>query len=418
VDAAARLLYPHMLRLSPSAVPSPQPVRFADPAAALRWLDTERPNLVAAVRQAAVADGDLRAVACLVADALRGYFHLRRFGGDWLAVARAALAAATAADDARGMAAARHSLGTAYRCLGDLRVAVEHYTEALRQARSAGWLEAEATALGNLGIVYQGQGRLAAAAGQLTRALDIDRQTGRQDGVANNLSNLATVYLDQDRLEEATDHFAEALELNRRSGTRHGQALALTGLGNAYRESGQPAAAAAMFAEAMHHCTGIGDRDGQATVHLGLAAVERALGRVAASTEHALAALTLAREGGDPRTEADALIALAATRADRQAAATEYARAYELTTVPRTQIESLIGLAGCALDAGDTDEASRHAHSALDRAHRSGFRRLAAAARELLPTAPHSPPGVPLVRADQAAFTEPEAPVDVDAVRR
>ena len=46
VDAAARLLYPEILRLTAA---DPGPVAFTSSTAALAWLDAERPNLVAAV---------------------------------------------------------------------------------------------------------------------------------------------------------------------------------------------------------------------------------------------------------------------------------------------------------------------------------------------------------------------------------
>ncbi len=46
VDAAARLLYPEILRLTAA---DPGPAAFTSSTAALAWLDAERPNLVAAV---------------------------------------------------------------------------------------------------------------------------------------------------------------------------------------------------------------------------------------------------------------------------------------------------------------------------------------------------------------------------------
>jgi DNA-binding SARP family transcriptional activator/tetratricopeptide (TPR) repeat protein len=396
VDDAADLLYPHMLRLprAPARVAGSGPGQFADHAAALRWLDDERRNLVAAVRACLDANRELRAAGYLIADAMRGYFHLRRFASDWLVVAEAALSAAEVAGDIRALAAARHSLGTAYRCLGDLAGAREHYSEGLRHCRDGAWPEAEATALANLGIVDQGRGRLADAVESLTQALAIDRRTGRRAGVANNLSNLASVYADQGRLDEAATHFAEALELNRESGSRHGQALALTGLGRAYQESGRPGDAVAVLAEAMRHCTEVGDRDGEATVHLGLAAVQRDLGHTTKAVEHARAALAMARDGGDPRTEAGALTILAdcevTTDAGRREAAGHYARAYDLAwqaTIPRTQIEALIGLADCDLRGGDVTGAARRARSALHRARWSGYRRLEVSAGALLASA-------------------------------
>jgi DNA-binding SARP family transcriptional activator/tetratricopeptide (TPR) repeat protein len=396
VDAAADLLYPHMLRLPRTATrsPEPGPPRFANHTTALAWLDAQRRNMVAAVQHAAAAEPepaeageDLRIAACLFADALRGYFHLRRHAADWLAVGECALTAATVLGDPRAQAAARHSLGTAYRCLGDLPNALRHYTHALRLSRLAEWPDAEATALANLGIVRQGQGRLKAAVGQLTRALAIDRQTGRGAGVANNLGNLASVYLDQGRLEEAAAHFAEALDLNRLTGNRHGQALALIGLGQAYRERGRLDDARNQLSEAMRHCIQVGDRDGQATVHLGLGAVDRDLGRIAEARSHALAALTLGRDAGDPRTEAGALIILASTLPDQREAFDHYSRAHKLAlmaTVPRVQIEALIGLASAALQLGELELAAHFAESAVNRANWSGYRVLEGDARNSL----------------------------------
>ncbi|WP_328320896.1 tetratricopeptide repeat protein [Kribbella sp. NBC_00382] len=375
VAAAADLLYPHMLCLSRTAGET----IFADHAAALAWLDTERANLVAAVRHAAVPE-----TACLLADALRGYFHLRRHSSDWLVVGESALKTATALGDVRAQAAARHSLGTAYRCLGDSPTALHHYDEALRLARLCGWQEAEATALGNLGIVYQAQGRLKAAIGRLTLAIELDRRIGRTAGLANNLGNLGAVYLDQGTLGAAVDCFDEALELNRRSGSRHGQALALTGLAQAYREAGRDKDAIGRFTEAMLHCTEIGDRDGQAIVHIGLGEVARDLGQTAEGCDHAHAALALARDGGDPRTEALALNLLASAVADPREAYRHNTRAHELaerTTVPRTQTQAMIGLATAALQLGDLDQAAHHAERALTLAARCGYRLLEGEAR-------------------------------------
>ncbi|QNE16938.1 tetratricopeptide repeat protein [Kribbella qitaiheensis] len=375
VVGAADLLYPHMLRLSRTASAH----IFADRAAALDWLDTERANLVAAVRQATVPEA-----ACVLADALRGYFHLRRRSTDWLVVGESALNAATALDDVRAQAAARHSVGTAYRCLGDSPSALQHYDEGLRLTRLSGWQEAEATALGNLGIVYQAQGRLKAAVGRLTLAIALDRRIGRTAGLANNLGNLAAVYLDQGSLEAAVDCFDEALELNRRSGSRHGQALALTGLAQAYREAGRVDDAIDRFTEAMQYCVEIGDRDGQAIVHIGLGEVARDQGRTADAREHAHAALTLARDGGDPRTEALALNLLASAVSDPHEALRHNTRAHELaerTTVPRSQIQAMLGLATATLRLGDLAQAGAHAERATTLATHCGYRLLEAEAR-------------------------------------
>jgi DNA-binding SARP family transcriptional activator len=116
-NAAAEHLYPQLLRLT--TLPDPAPGVFAGSPEALAWLDGERPNLVAAVQMAhKLGRAEL---AWLLADALRGYFNLRRHMSCWFAVAHTAVAAAE--HHPMPQAAAHMSLGRAYQCLA-------HYPEA------------------------------------------------------------------------------------------------------------------------------------------------------------------------------------------------------------------------------------------------------------------------------------------------
>lgn len=385
VDAAADLLYPHMLRLPRLGGGGSATPPFPTHPDAVAWLDAERRNLVALVRYCGPA-----ANRCRIADSLRGYFHLGRHTADWITVAQAALAAAEDTADGYAEEAARHSLGTAYRSIGDHQGARRQYARALALARRCGWRDAEATMLGNLGIISQGAGRLRAAVGQLTRAIAIDRETGRWPGVANNLSILAGIYLDQGRLAEAGACHAEALELNRAAGSLHGQALALTGLGEVSHALRRPDEAAHRLTEAFGLYREVGDRDGQAVIHSRLSVVDCDRGLIGSARSHAVTALELAREAGDPRTEAGALAALGGVlgREGRHRAASDhYRRAYALVdeaTATRRRIEVLIGLAGSALRLGDLEVAGRHAREAAGSAARAGYPAAAASAREVL----------------------------------
>ena len=232
VDAAATLLYPHMLRL-PWTVAGARP-SFADHRAANAWLDAERADLIAAVRHCATSDDDLRRVACLLADGLRGYFHLRRNVADWRVVGEAALAAARG--DRHAQVAAHHSLGTAYRCAADLDAALGHYAEALRLSRAACWSEAEATALGNLGIVCHGQGRLAEAAllrgdhREARRHADaaLRRATWSGYRILHGTARLlaARIHLALGDAREAATQVRHALTIHRDIGHRDGESRA------------------------------------------------------------------------------------------------------------------------------------------------------------------------------------------------
>src|SRR6266542_3866570 len=116
-DAAARLLHSAIVRLPlPPAEAGLPPAGFDQYADALAWMDAERANLGAAVAHA--AEHGPEPLAWLLADALRGYLVLRRHMVDWLAIAHAALTAATSADDQPAQATAHFSLGLAHAKIG------------------------------------------------------------------------------------------------------------------------------------------------------------------------------------------------------------------------------------------------------------------------------------------------------------
>jgi hypothetical protein len=87
------LAYPDKVRHpAPAGEHRPPTAPFSADTQALAWLDAERPNLLAAIQHAA-AHGPPE-TAWLLADALCGYFLLRRYDIDWPAAARSGLAAA------------------------------------------------------------------------------------------------------------------------------------------------------------------------------------------------------------------------------------------------------------------------------------------------------------------------------------
>jgi DNA-binding SARP family transcriptional activator/tetratricopeptide (TPR) repeat protein len=380
-DGAADVLYPHMLRLpratADRAVGDPLSTQDVGHAAALAWLEAERHNLVIAVGFA--AEHGPRRAGWLLADALRGYFHLSRYTSDWLAVANAALTAARRDGDVPGQAAATHSLGTALRSIGEHDEALSEYADALRLTRACGWAESEATTLGNLGIVCRRLGRLAAAAGHLDAALVIDRRIGRRAGEANNLGNLATVYREMGRLHDAAECYEAAMVLNTSIGSRHGEALVLTGLGQVFHELGRIDEATRHLNEALHRYVEVGDRDGQAVIHYCLAMVDFDLDRPRQGRDLAAAALALARDTGDRETEAMALNALGCADCllgDHRQAIAQHRLSYDLahrTASRRLEGDALIGLATAHLHLGQHDDASGFAHRALALARRVGL---------------------------------------------
>jgi DNA-binding SARP family transcriptional activator len=391
-DAAARHLYPHMLRLPvppagdtasdwPAAdvAPDQPPGDVAcDRPAALAWLDAERANLVACARYA--AENRLGAIAWLLPDTLRGYFYLRRNVVDWLATSGAAREAARAAGNLRSEAAASHSIALAYSCQGRYAEGLAFHARAMDLSVRAGWREGEAAILGNEGVIRLWRGDLDLAADRFTRALDIYRELDSVAGQGVNLSNLGVMYAARGQFQRAVEHYTRALALHQQTGARASEALALNNIGDMYRNMGRYPLAVEHFTASLEIHREVGGLAGQALALGNLAAAHRDTGRLAEALAYGTAALDVVRETGDLHAEAYTLNRLATVHC----ALSRYDEAVErhseaLTLTDRTvsrgpEAEAHLGLATAYLRLGEPGTAQRHATRALTLCRRHGFR--------------------------------------------
>ncbi len=391
-DAAARLLYPKTFRLPlPPAPDGLPPVGFDRYADALAWMEAERANLVAAVGHA--AEHGPEPLAWLLADTMRGYFLLRRHMVDWLAVARAGLAAATRAQDRRAQATARFSLGLAHWSLGRHPRAVEHYGQALELFRETGWLQGQAACLGNLGNVHGEVGEPARAAEYFAQALELDRRAGRQDRQAVALGSLGMLSRELGALAQAEEHETQALALHRQAGNRTGEAYTLGNLGEIEHDLGRHRDALRHLTQALSLFREIGNRSGEANALYGLAAVHRDAGDQRKALELARDAVALASEISERRAHVEALNTLGGVRlrlGDCQEAIGHHRQAFELASQAGTrypQTGALLGLASAYLQQGRDDQAVEHAQQALTLASRAGYRILEGQADAVLASA-------------------------------
>jgi DNA-binding SARP family transcriptional activator/tetratricopeptide (TPR) repeat protein len=373
VDAAARRLYPEILRLTP---PDPTAALFPDPHAALAWLDTERANLVA------TAVHGPPAVAWTLSDLLRGYFHQRMCTVDWLTVARAGLAAARRDGDPEAEAAAELSLGDLHWRISRYPSAIAHYTRAAPLARRAGWLRGESAVHGNLGNVYQQSGALDRAADEYRQALATAERLGWTVGVAANLENLGAVCWESGRLDEAVGYASRAVAICRETGFRFAEGVVLTGLGEVCQALGRPGEAVEHLTRALELHREVGNRGGEAETVRVLATVRRDAGEYPAGRELAETALALARAAGDRRYEADALNTLATIQlrlGDLGGAVAGHRAALDLAREIGNrypEVEAQLGLARAYGDLGRSDSARACARDGLTLAHATGYRYL------------------------------------------
>jgi DNA-binding SARP family transcriptional activator/tetratricopeptide (TPR) repeat protein len=379
VDEAAQLVYPHILRLPPTAPQTDraEPV-FPDRAEALAWLDTERANLVAAVTNP--ADSLPASATWRLADALRGYFVIRMHINEGLVTTQAGLAAAEVDGHPRGQAAAHLGLATLHWRQGEYPQAIRHHTRALALARRAGWREAQGAVLGNLGAVHCEQGRPAEGAEHFDRALTLHRQTGRRTGQATALANLGTVSIELGRLAQAADYLVQSIAIHRQLGSQLGEANAMTALGETHHLLGRFDDAIRELTAALDLHRKLGSRGNEADTLTRLAAVHDDAGRHQHAIELATAALALAREAGHRPYEAEALHTLATIHCHLgpgENAVDLQQRAKRLADdigKPYIQAKALIGLSTAYHQLHQHDPAVDHAENALAMTREAGYR--------------------------------------------
>jgi DNA-binding SARP family transcriptional activator len=386
VLAAGDRLYPTTSRL-----PAPEDLVLPDfptTAAALSWLDTERPNVVAAVRHAA-AHGPAE-TAWLLADGLRMYLYLRLHTTDWEVVARAGMVAADAAGDPAPRAAMRISLALLRARQSRMDEAIDLGETAGRLAHAAGWLVGEASAANNLGLCYANTGRNRRAAACFRRALALNRRLGRVAGQAAALTNLGSLYAEFGELERSAEHHREALAGHRAVGNRVGEATVLSEYGAACHALGRLAEANGYLEQALELARELGNQVTEAETMHRLALVRRDRGALGAAYDLAREALELAtsmHHRGIIGWSALALGAIEGDRGEHAATAAHCEQALETAgsiADGYLRAAALAGLAAARLRLGGTEAALADATAAVRFARAGGYQLVEAQAVTVL----------------------------------
>ncbi|WBB58541.1 BTAD domain-containing putative transcriptional regulator [Streptomyces sp. WMMC500] len=229
-DASYPHLAPHRRRV-PIAPPPPgcRPLAFTAYDQALKWCETERPNLVAAVHQAAATGRP--DMAWRLTAALWGFFSIRSHLHDWLDVASTSLRAAREDRDPVGQAWSHGDVAAALTSMRQFDEAVVHLRRSMILWRELGDIRGRSRALTNLGHTFLEAGRYDKAVEYGRRALALHRASGNPWGTGVVLVNLGDAYQRLGRYDEATDHLQEALTVLRAIGDRWVEGITLDILG-------------------------------------------------------------------------------------------------------------------------------------------------------------------------------------------
>jgi DNA-binding SARP family transcriptional activator/Tfp pilus assembly protein PilF len=269
--------------------------------AALQWLEAERTNLLAAVRQAAGGDHRLAPAATQLARALFAFFHIRGYLLDWVEVNETALAVARRLADRIAEAHACRDLGAAHEVRGDYRKAEAYLRDGLALYRAAGDPAGQAACLNSLGAVHDSLGQQAEAARCLEQSLAISRTSGDRHSQGISLNNLGTVYGSLGAYARAVQCLSEALDIFSGTGNRRSVAANLANLGEVYERQGAYAQAAESYRRSLEVFRELGNALGEAAVLGAMARVHRLLGRHSQALECLGTALALAERAGDRR---------------------------------------------------------------------------------------------------------------------
>lgn len=272
---------------------------FADRAQALRWLETERLNLLAAARQAA-ADESSAGVAVRLGAALFRFLDLR---GHWhllCAFADLALGAARLIDDLPGQAQAYNDLGAARVRLRRLEPGLAALQESLRIRRSLDDQPGQAATLNNLGNAYRGLHRLTDAAECFRASLTIRRTIGDRHGEVRALDNLANIHQERGEHERSVACRLESLTIARELGDQQLVGVVLVNLARVRLAADDPAGALTPAQQSVAICHESGNRYGEAIAWWALGDAAVALGRRRQARESWQAAASILEQLDSP----------------------------------------------------------------------------------------------------------------------
>jgi len=306
VHTAARamdLVYPDERPPRPE-VPAPERVtlELADPEGARRWLDVERPTLVALAALPALGR-DAVALSLVVKKdlAFRGHHH------DAASVHRHALTQARAYGDPVEIARVLVALGCAQQRAGRYDAAETSLREAFALARVHGDRPWEAHTALNLGITVSHRDRAENAATWYRHALAIFREMGDRRMEAGLLLNLGVLHQSAGCPEAAGEAYHQALAVARTITDPDLETLALNNLGDSFRLRGDHERAGQSYRSALALCRTTGDDRRAAMVVSNLGELAHDVGRHAAAIRHYRVALRMYRRQGARRGQAQIL---------------------------------------------------------------------------------------------------------------
>jgi tetratricopeptide (TPR) repeat protein len=393
-DVAADALYPTWIRL-PRTHPS---IATAEPAPtvpnAAQWMSDEAPSLIATIRYTAQY-GPVE-IAWYLSESMRAYVVTHgEYRIEALGAFETALAAATAADNRRAMAAMHYAFSSVYLRIRDMQHALPHIRAELGHHLELGSAKGEARARIALSEALASQGYLRDAADEMGEALRIAEHHGFTDLRLLALLNYGIHEEWRDQLDAAKKYVVSAFDLIDERSSSSTKGAVHAALGMIMIRRGEFDAAIAQHRTALELHRQGGDQHSESEVLRGLAHAYSKTGNASASIANGTKALALAEELGDEYDITDSLISLAGIyhelelTAQARSHAESALRMSEKLDYTKALVEATLQLASIAKADGELTDARSHAHRAVDLARKGELLRLRGDAEILLAWVTH-----------------------------
>jgi DNA-binding SARP family transcriptional activator len=262
------------------------------------WVDAERADILALVRQAAGLPGEHAAAAIRLVGAVSVLFDVRNYWWEWAALHETAIQVAERLSDPVAQARSHMFLGNALGRLGRSDDELRHVETALALWRQVGDQLGESGALNARGLALLHRSRCEEARRDFEQGLRLRRQVGDLDGEGLLENNLGVALRELGRLDESIGCHRRAAKIYARSASGRLLPHALANLANALRLTGRHVEAVPYFEQSIELHREVGDRHHQAGATWWLGVTLRELGRSGEADGARSAALDLLRQAG------------------------------------------------------------------------------------------------------------------------
>ncbi|MEV8440091.1 tetratricopeptide repeat protein [Actinosynnema sp. NPDC051121] len=275
------------------------PPDFATPADAVRWCETELPNLAAATLQATALN--LHTVAFGLPFVLTDYLYWRNPWSTWLGPLKASLDQARRHGDLTAQASLLSSLGNAYINQGKFVEAMQCVTEALEVCQRLDDLNGQLWSHVGVGRVLQAYEQHEEAVVHYLKALTFADDLGERWSWAVVNSYLSDAYRALGKYDVALDGFEKSVAVLRELGDRQAESCALDRIGDVHRDMGDLRSTVAYLEQALAASESVVDLWGRATFMRKLGDVHHELGENDDARRAWVKAVQLFEELGDAR---------------------------------------------------------------------------------------------------------------------